>query len=46
MLIDKSVLNESNLNYIGIYNGNMMSLQVNEFIKSWDCIMGDKRRIL
>ncbi|EKT65573.1 alpha-keto acid decarboxylase family protein [Providencia burhodogranariea] len=39
-LIDKSVLSESNPNYIGIYNGTMMNLQVNEFIRNCDCIMG------
>ncbi|MCW2258101.1 indolepyruvate decarboxylase [Providencia alcalifaciens] len=40
MFMDKSVLSESNPNYMGIYNGQIMNLQISEFIENCDCIMG------
>lgn len=40
MFMDKSVLSESNPNYMGIYNGQIMNLQVSEFIEDCDCVIG------
>ncbi|CNH95964.1 indole-3-pyruvate decarboxylase [Yersinia aldovae] len=39
MFMDKSVLDESHPNYIGIYNGHLLNDDVSEFVEGCDCIL-------
>lgn len=39
MMMDKSVLDESHSNYIGMYNGNLMDANVRDFVESSDCVL-------
>lgn len=39
MFMDKSVLSETNSQYIGIYNGRLMNPQVTELVENCDCVL-------
>lgn len=39
MMMDKSVLDETHPNYIGIYNGHLLDTQVQAFVESSDCVL-------
>ncbi|ARD40104.1 alpha-keto acid decarboxylase family protein [Edwardsiella ictaluri] len=39
MIMDKSVLDESHPNYIGMYNGHLLNPNVREFVESCDCVL-------
>lgn len=39
MMMDKSVLDETHPNYIGMYNGNLMDANVRDFVESSDCVL-------
>lgn len=39
MAMDKSVLDETNLSYLGLYNGQLVYPEISEFVESCECIL-------
>ncbi|UCZ74428.1 thiamine pyrophosphate-dependent enzyme [Dickeya zeae] len=39
MFMDKSVIEESDPHYIGMYNGNLMNTDVKQFVENCDCVL-------
>ncbi|WP_265498283.1 alpha-keto acid decarboxylase family protein [Providencia rustigianii] len=39
MFMDKGVLNETNSQYMGVYNGRLMNLEVANFVESCECVL-------
>ncbi|WP_370546176.1 thiamine pyrophosphate-binding protein [Edwardsiella tarda] len=39
MVMDKSVLDESHPNYIGMYNGHLLNPEVRDFVERCDCVL-------
>ncbi|KAG0269614.1 hypothetical protein DFQ27_002835 [Actinomortierella ambigua] len=40
MLMDKSVLDETHPNYIGMYDGQLLDQEVTNFVEGCDCVLG------
>lgn len=40
MFMDKSVLDETHSNYIGMYDGKLMNEQIRAFVEECDCVLG------
>jgi len=40
MFMDKSVLDETHPNYIGMYDGKLMNEQIRAFVEGCDCVLG------
>ena len=39
MALDKSVLDETNPSYLGLYSGQLVNPEISEFVESCDCIL-------